>query len=215
MLLLEDFLKSRIERVILNGQHSSWRDVNAGAPQGSILIPLLFLFYINDLSNGLKFNLKLFPDDTSLFSVIHNVNSSQISSNEDSDKINKWAYQWNMSFNPDPSKKAQEVIFSRKVNNVLHTPLTFSNVNVGRIRSQKHLEMFLDFKLSFSEHLETVLAKVNRGIAMLCKLQSVLPREAFLTIYKSFIRPHFDYGDVIYDQSYNDSFQAKLESYQY
>ena len=215
MLLLEDFLKSRIERVILNGQHSSWRDVNAGAPQGSILIPLLFLFYINDLSNGLKFNLKLFPDDTSLFSVIHNVNSSQISLNEDSDKINKWAYQWNMSFNPDPSKKAQEVIFSRKVNNVLHTPLTFSNVNVGRIRSQKHLEMFLDFKLSFSEHLETVLAKVNRGIAMLCKLQSVLPREAFLTIYKSFIRPHFDYGDVIYDQSYNDSFQAKLESYQY
>ena len=215
MLLLEDFLKSRIERVILNGQHSSWRDVNAGAPQGSILIPLLFLFYINDLSNGLKFNLKLFPDDTSLFSVIHNVNSSQISLNEDSDKINKWAYQWNMSFNPDPSKKAQEVIFSRKVNNVLHTPLTFSNVNVGRIRSQKHSEMFLDFKLSFSEHLETVLAKVNRGIAMLCKLQSVLPREAFLTIYKSFIRPHFDYGDVIYDQSYNDSFQAKLESYQY
>ena len=203
MLLLEDFLKSRIERVILNGQHSSWRDVNAGAPQGSILIPLLFLFYINDLSNGLKFNLKLFPDDTSLFSVIHNVNSSQISLNEDSDKINKWAYQWNMSFNPDPSKTPR------------HTPLTFSNVNVGRIRSQKHLEMFLDFKLSFSEHLETVLAKVNRGIAMLCKLQSVLPREAFLTIYKSFIRPHFDYGDVIYDQSYNDSFQAKLESYQY
>ena len=75
--------------------------------------------------------------------------------------------------------------------------------------------MFLNFKLSFNEHLETVFAKVNRGIAILCKLQTVLPREALLTIYKSFIRPHFDYGDVIYDQSYNDSFHAKLESYQY
>ena len=75
--------------------------------------------------------------------------------------------------------------------------------------------MFLDFKLSFIEHLETVFAKVNRGIAILCKLQTVLPREALLTIYKSFIRPHFDYGDVIYDQSYNDSFRAKLEPYQY
>ena len=75
--------------------------------------------------------------------------------------------------------------------------------------------MFLDFKLSFNEHLETVFAKVNRGIAILCKLQTVLPREALLTIYKSFIRPHFDYGYVIYDQSYNDSFHAKLESYQY
>ena len=92
-----------------------------------------------------------------------------------------------MSFNPEPSKKAQEVIFSRKVNNVLHPPLTFNNVDVGQIRSQKHLGMFLDFKLSFNEHLE----KVNRGIAILPKLQTVLPREALLFI-KSFIRPHFD-----------------------
>ena len=63
--------------------------------------------------------------------------------------------------------------------------------------------MFLDFKLSFSDHLETVFAKVNRGIAILCKLQTVLSREALLTIYKSFIRPHFDDGDVMYDQSYS------------
>ena len=75
--------------------------------------------------------------------------------------------------------------------------------------------MFLDFKLSFNEHLETVFAKVNRGIAILHKLQTALPRETLLTIYKSFICPHFDYGDVIYNQSYNDSFHAKLEFYQY
>ena len=75
--------------------------------------------------------------------------------------------------------------------------------------------MFLDFKLSFNEHLETVFAQVNRGIAILRKLQTVLPREALLTIYKSFILPYFDYECVIYDQSYNNSFHAKLESYQY
>ena len=113
-------------------------------------------------------------------------------------------------FQPDPSKKAQEVIFSREVNNVLHPPLTFNNLDVGQISSQKHLGMFLDFKLSFNEHLEKVFAKVNRGIAILCKLQTVLPREALLTIYKSFICPHFDYGDVTYDQSYNHSFYAEL-----
>ena len=55
-----------------------------------------------------------FADDTSLFSVIHDVNFSHTDLNEDLDKINNWAYQWKMSFNPDPSKKAQEVIFSRK-----------------------------------------------------------------------------------------------------
>ena len=119
-----------------------------------------------------------------------------------------------MSFDPDPSKKAQEVTFSQKVNNVLHPPLTFNNVNVGQIRSQKDLGIFLDFKLSFNEPLETVFPNVNRGIAILRKLQTVLPRESLLTIYKSFIRSHFDYGDVIYYQSYNDSFHAKLGSCQ-
>ena len=98
--------------MVLNCQRSSWRDVNAGVRNGSILGPLLFQVYINDLPNGLKSNPKLFADNTSLFSVIYDVNSSQIDLNEDLDKINNWVYQWKMSFNPDPSKKAQEVIFS-------------------------------------------------------------------------------------------------------
>ena len=106
-----------------------------------------------------------------------------------------------MSFNPNPSKKAQEVTFSRKVNNLLYPSLFFNNVDVGQIRSQKHLGMFLDFKLSFNEHLEKNLAKVNRGIAILRKLQSWLPRESLLTIDKSLICPHIDYDNVIYDQS--------------
>ena len=120
--------------MVLNGLHSSWGDVNAGVSQGSILGPLLFLVYINDLSNGLKSNPRLFADDTSPFAVIHDVKSSQIDLNEDLDKINNWVYQWKMSFNLGPSKKAQEVIFSRKGNNVLHPPLTLKNVDVGQIR---------------------------------------------------------------------------------
>ena len=109
-----------------------------------------------------------------------------------------------MSFNPGLSKKAQEVTFSRKVNNALHLSLNVYNVDVGQICSQKHLGMFLGFKLSFKEHLEKVLGKVNRGIAILHKLQSVLPREALLTVNKLFICPHFDYGNVIYAHSHND-----------
>ena len=69
--ILSDFLNSRYQRVVLNGQTSNWSKIKAGVPQGSILGPLLFLVYINDLSVGLISNPKLFADDTSLFSVIH------------------------------------------------------------------------------------------------------------------------------------------------
>ena len=72
-----------------------------------------------------------------------------------------------MSFNPDPSKKAHEVIFSRKVSNVLHPPLT--NIDLGQIRSQKCLVMFLDFKLSSIEHSEKVLETVNRVFAAILR----------------------------------------------
>ena len=79
---------------------------------------------------------------------------------------------------------------------------------------QKHLGMYLDLKLDFLEHLKNIQAKVNESIALLRKLQAILPRP-ILTIYKDFLRPHLDYGDTIYDQAYNDSFHQKLESIQY
>ena len=71
--LLRDFLSCRKQRVVLNRQHLSWDNVSAGVPQGSILGPLLFLIYVNDLPNNLSSNCKLFADDTSLFSVVNNI----------------------------------------------------------------------------------------------------------------------------------------------
>ena len=75
--LIQSFLSHRFQRVVLNGQSSTWLPVTAGVPQGSILGPLLFLIYINDLSNNLSSTTKLFADDTSLFSVLNDVNLSQ------------------------------------------------------------------------------------------------------------------------------------------
>ena len=213
--LLTDFLKSRKQRVVLNGQHSSWSDVLAGVPQGSILGPLLFLIYINDLSDGLQCNSKLLADDTSLFATVHNIKKATNDLNNDLTKITKWAFQWKMSFNPDISKQAHEVIFSRKRSVSSHPPLTFNNIPVARTNSQKHLGMQLDKKLNFEEQLKKVESNVNKTIGIIRKLQNVLPRSALLTIYKSFIRPHLDYGDIIYDKAFNESFHAKLESLQY
>ena len=95
--ILSDFLRNRKQRVALNGQSSSWTYVNAGVPQESILGPLLFISYINDLSDGLSSNAKLFADDTSLFSVVHDINTSAIELNKDLKNINDWALKWKMT----------------------------------------------------------------------------------------------------------------------
>ena len=73
--LVESFLSNRYQRVVLNGQASSWADVKAGVPQGSILGPLFFLIYINDLSENLKSTVKLFADDTLIFHVVKDPNT--------------------------------------------------------------------------------------------------------------------------------------------
>ena len=108
---LGDFLNDRKQRVVLNGQFSTWKSVNAGV---RVLGPLLFLIYINDLTEGLSSNAKLFADDTSLFSVIHDIQTSANNLNKDLERISKWATQWKMNFNPDTTKQVQEVNLSRK-----------------------------------------------------------------------------------------------------
>ena len=90
--ILSDFLRNRKQRVTLNGQSSSWTNVNAGVSQGSILGPLLFSIYTNDLPDGLSSNTKLFADDISLFSVVHDINTSTIELTSDLKKINDWAF---------------------------------------------------------------------------------------------------------------------------
>ena len=184
----------------MNGQYSTLVTIEAGVPQRSILGYLFFLIYINDFSDDLTSNPKLFADDTSLFSVVQNINLTTTDLNSDLSKISHWAFQWKMNFNPDPNKQdkqAQEVIFSRKINKINRPPLLFSQNLVKSSSSQKHLGMVLDTKLDFKLHIKDVQSKVSKTIGLLRKLQNILPRQWLITIYKWFIRPQLDYGDII------------------
>ena len=213
--ILNDFLTNRKQRVVLNGQCSSWVDIRAGVPQGSILGPLLFSIYVNDLPNGLKSECKLFAHDTSLFSVAHDLNTSASDINNDLMLISDWAFQWKMSFNPDPSKQAQEIIFSRKKMKSTHPSVYFNDIPINSTSVHKHLGMLLDDKSSYEHHLKFVLNKIKKTIGLLRKFQQILPRQSLITIYKSFIRPHLDYGDIVYDRAVTESFHKNLESIQY
>ena len=116
-----------------------------------------------------------------------------------------------MSCNSDVNKLAQQVGFYRKLQKSSHPSLTFNGTCVTQYEIQKHLRMFLDSKLDFKEHINNVLNKVSKTIGLLRNLQKLLPRP-LITTYKSFIKPHLDYGD---DQAYNVSFHLKLELIQY
>ena len=91
---------------------------------------MLFSIYINDLADDLSSNVKLFADNRSLFSVVHDVNASARELKDGMKKIIKWVFQWKMSFTPETSKQAQEVIFSSKTEKLPHPSLVFNNYNI-------------------------------------------------------------------------------------
>ena len=119
-----------------------------------------------------------------------------------------------MNFNPDLSKQAQEVIFSRKTVKVSHPSITFNTAPVACTACQKHLGLYLDEKLNFHDHINAKILKANKGIRIIKKLSKTYPRKSLLTIYRSFIRPHLDYCDIIHDQPNNEGFCTKIEHLQ-
>lgn len=158
---------------------------------------------------------KIFADDTSLFSVVLDPLQSSNILNDDLRKISEWASQWKMSFNPDPTKQAIEIYFSKKINQVNIPDIYFNNSAITASDSHKHLGLTLDPKLAFDHHIREKTLKANKGIGIINRLRTFLPRMSLLIIYKAFVRPHLDYGDIIYDNPGNDSFTQKLESIQY
>jgi len=196
--LFESYLRNRKQRVALNGSFSQFSNIESGVPQGSILGPLLFLIYINDLEKNIKSSIKFFADDTMLFSIVKNPDLSALDLNHDLEVICNWAHQWKLEFNPDPKKQANEVLFSCKKNTQEHPPIYFNGSEVTKVKKQIHLGFTLEPSLSFKEHISEKIKKAKRNIGLIKHISSFLPLDTLTQIYKTIVRPHLDYCDVIY-----------------
>ena len=130
--------------------------------------------------------------------MVEDPNTAANDMNHDLDLISQWAYTWRMSFNPDPQKQAVELKFSRKKSEIDHPVILFNNMPVKKVHEHKHLGIILDSKLSFSAHIKSAISKTRKGIGLLKYLSKYLPRHTLNEIYKLYVRPHLDYGDVIY-----------------
>ena len=177
---------------------SDWAPILSGVPQGSVLGPLLFLIFINDLEAGIISQIKFFADDTSLYSVVKDPIVSARELNHDLEIINNWAKQWKMSFNPDPTKPAEEILFSHKRQPQTHPPLFFNGVEVKRVNEHKHLGLILDPKLNFAAYFKEKSSKAKQGIGLIKHLRSYLPTDVLDQSYKMHVRSHLDYCDFIY-----------------
>ena len=189
----------------------------SGVPQGLVLGPLLFLIYINDLPDGINSLCKIFAEDTSLFSKVYDIHKSGSKLNDDLEKKSYWAYQWKMQFNPDPTRQANEVIFSWKTssNNLSHPPIKFDKTDISKSPHQKQLQIVLDSKLGFTARVDQKIKKCNRIIGLIRRFSTTLSWNALLTIYKNFVKPHLHYGHILYDKPNNENIQNKLEKVQY
>ena len=107
------------------------------------------------------------------------------------------------------------MIFSRKCTIEDHSPIYFIDIPVTQTTVQKHIGMYLDEKLNYNTHIKEKLSKVYKWIGLLRNLSYKLPRQALVTIYKASIRPHLDYGDIVYDKPNNETFINGTEKAQY
>ena len=192
----QSYLSGRRQRVVLPGSLSEWVYIKAGVPQGSILGPLLFLLYINDIVKNIGSNIRLFADDTSLFIIVDNPTTAALCLNSDLEKLSRWAAIWLVTFNPS---KNESLLISRKINKPIHPPLYMQNVQIQEVSSHKHLGLYFSNDCSWHQHIDYIKQKAWFRIHIMHKLKFKLDRKSLETIYLTFIRPLLEYGDVIWD----------------
>lgn len=197
--LLEDYLDNRKQRVVIKGQTSDWGEIKAGVPQGSVMGPLMFLIYINDLVTTVSqdINIKLFADDTLLYFVGNNHNVSSKVMNDNLKKISEWAQQWLVTFNPMKTKLLN-ITNKRNINFDSHS-ISFDNIQVKGASNHKHLGVTLNDKLKWSNHIDNLMKGVKPMCDVLNRLKHSLSRATLEIIYFTFVRPKLEYASIIWD----------------
>ena len=126
---------------------------------------------------------------------------------DDLNRLHGWSVKWKMLFNHEPSKPAEEIIFTNR--NTSYQTVSYSGVDVMPVLYHKHIGFVLDSKMNYIKHIDGKIGKANQGIYLIKRLYNYLPRKALIQIYKSFKRPHLDYCDVIYHKPTYDDFFSK------
>jgi len=193
---IEDFLSNRKQRVNINGNSSGYCDVVSGVPQGSILGPLLFVIYINDVPDNVKSSCYLFADDTKLYNVIRS-EDDQKQLQSDIFALCKWSSEWMLRFNVQKCKVLNigQTTFDSNYQ-MLDKNRTLSYII--NEETEKDLGVHFTSSLNFELHISKIVNKANSIIGLIKRNFSYMDKQLFLCLYKALVRPHLDYGNLIY-----------------
>ena len=196
LLWIESFLTGRKQRVIVNGGKSTWADVVSGIPQGSVLGPILFLIFIDDLPDSIEGLVKIFADDTKVFSAIHDEEDSK-SLQKDLDSLSEWSDKWQLRFNVSKcgvmyyGNRSEKCTYSMEEGGVRR--------DLGELTEEKDLGVTFDPTLTFSRHVGIIVNKANRILGVIKRSFTYMDADMFNVLYKTLVRPHLEYANCIWN----------------
>lgn len=206
---LSNYLSNRTQQVFIGSSMSELKTLKAGVPQGSVLGPLLFLIYVNDIVDHLISIARLFADDTSLSFTSNNVQDIEGILNHDLRYISVWAKQWLVDFNPN---KTEAIFFS--CTDIDKPNLIFNNILVAFVENHKHLGLTFSYNGKWHSHIENILSSASKMLGVLRSLKFKLKRKTLNQLYISYLRPLVEYASVVWDGCTVGEKQ-QLERFQY
>ena len=209
----ESYLTNRHQRVVLPNGNSDRKEIKAGVPQGSILGPLLFIIYINDIVTENQSLIRLFADDTTLYIIVDQPDLAAQTLNNDLQRISVRSELWLDNFNP---KKTETMLCTCKRNREIHQSLSFSGKIIKELTSHKHLGLNLTSSCDWLIHIDYIKEKSLNRLNLLRSLKFTLFRQSLQKIYLTFIQPILEYADVVWDnctqQQQNELEKNQLEA---
>ena len=199
LLWLTDYISNRVQRTVCNNSTSNPLEVVCGVPQGSVLGPLLFLVYVNDMSSAIgNSSYQLYADDTVVYKAGMNIDEITRQLQEDLVNLSKWCKCNKLTVN---IKKTKYVIFGLKsqTKRIKSHSMILDNKTIERVNFYKYLGITLDMHLTFSKHIDNCYRLAAHKIYLLSKIRRYINFQASQMIYKTMVLPYMDYGDLIYD----------------
>ena len=193
---IKDFLTKRSQTVVISGKKSTPKEVLSGVPQGSVLGPILFLIYINDLPSLAETPVKLFADDTKTYSTTNSPDNHE-KLQQTTNNFYRWTREWNL----DPNiKKCKRLHIGKNYPeyNYFITDDSNSLFYINNVKEEKDLGVTVDQCLDFHTHITSKVKIANRNLGIIFRTFTHLDKLIFLNLYKSIVRPHLEYASCVW-----------------